>query len=255
MKIYLSDVPRHSLQTIHILTLISTLYRVNYLADASTVWARTDTFEPQLWALTDKSSLVHYHASVKAGCVRLTNNRVRWAPTVDGSQSDPVLDIDLNKFREETSTHFTLIIEHCEEDDANAGVTVIDNSARQEYVNGLYVSDSGVRVIDVARYTPLSIGRRDPDTGEEINFHSEKGITFHKSLTKYHDAHAYVTGNKYIATGKSKAAATKLINNIDKYCIDLQSDQIRSLNEPAARLHNYSKEIADFVAGNLDTLA
>lgn len=240
MHIYFSDIPRHNLQTRHLITLIANLYRVGYLADESKVWVRTDTFEPQLWTLADKSSLTHYHASVKAGCVRITNNRIRWAPTVDGSQSNPVIDIDLSRVSQDALTHFTLVIEHCEGDDPNAGVTVIDNSARQDYVDGMYSSDTGIRVIDAARYNPRTLSWKDPDTGESNFFPSEQGISSYQSITDYDSANAWVFGTKF-AAGGNKTRERYLSDNLDAFCIDFSHDEMHGLKS--------------ITAGNIDELA
>lgn len=248
MKIYLSGIPVHPLQTNHLLTTISHLYRLHYLADESTVWASLDSFEPHVWALADKSSLTRYHASVKAGCVRITNNRIRWAPTVDGSQSSPVLDIDLSQLTEDAATHFTLVIDHCETGE-DSEVTIIDNSSRQAYAGGCYNSD-GVRVIDARRYRSRQLMWKDPVTGE-VNFSpSPESSTFYDDVEDYEAAHAMVYGTKFSATGMTKSQTVHLRENLGDYCIEFSPEEMRALVQHS---HAGLKEISSHIAQVVET--
>lgn len=248
MDISFSQVPEHALQTNHVLRLAANLYRLGFLVDESRVWAKVNNFEPQVWTLTDRSSLTHYHAGIKAGCVRITKDRIRWAPTVDGSNSNPILDIDLSKL---DADHFTLVVDYCETGDGE-GVTVIENSTKQPYEYGDYRSDNRIRIIDGPRYWNPNIRYRDPDTNQVLDARRtppENATSLYMRASApneedYQWAHALVRGVDYLSSGMTKKKREALQAHLNSYSIRINKSGMDGLVE---QTYTYLTQASDSV--------
>lgn len=233
MDILFSKPPQSTLQTNHILTLAAHLYRLNILADESRICAHTSDLIPRIHALTDKSSIIQYHQTGKAGCVRITDNRIRWAPTVDGSQQAPELDIDISTLASSREKRFTLVIDHCEGPDGR--VKVMEKSARQEYLNGDYDNGEGIRIIDAAHFKSRKFMWRDPITLQPSFTPIPDGITFYERVDPddadydYDKSHFITSGLRFLSEELTAREAEALKRDLTKNVLTLDHDQMQKL--------------------------
>ena len=248
MLITFSKAPKHEMHTNHVLDVVANLYRIGFLADESNVWAKTGDFEPRIWALTDKSSMVHYLRVMKPGCVRLTKGRVRWAPTVDASNDNPHLDVSLDELGIVGSERFTLVVDYCETSE-DSNVTIIESSTRQEYENGDYDNGSGIRIIDAHNYRSRNMMWRDPDTGEPGFVKTENGISFYERSDTargldYEEAHSLVAGIDYLGEELTKKNKEILKKHMEGYALNLShSDMQNIVDETYNRVSSISRSI------------
>ncbi len=250
MDIYFSSKPTSSLQTNHILTTVSNLYRLKILADDSKAWAEVGDFTPRLWGLTNRSTCIYYMQVNTPGCVRITGDRIRWAPTQDGSQKNPQLDIDLTQTLPSADCYFTLVIEHC---DPSQGVAVIESTSREQYEDGVYTSDtSNVKIIDANSYQGTELMWRHPD-GQENLIISEDSSSFYPNLSEIEIADAISVGFKYMTRNMTKAERMQMRKHYDSYRISLDK---ASMNQIVKRTNTaismVSSQIADSIDRNLD---
>lgn len=226
MHLYLSAAPTHPNQLTHVLNTVANLYRLNVLSDASKVFARVGDFNNQVWALTDRSACVQYHVANKPGCARITQERVRWAPTTDGSQDNPELEINFENLPKDSAGAFTLVIEHC---DLERTVSIIEKSAKRENEGGTYRStETGVNVIDASVYRGASLVWREPD-GSESYTQTPGASSFYPDISEYESAHAMVYGIQYMTQNMTKAEAQAVRRNPELYRLKFSHDDMQTL--------------------------
>lgn len=229
------------MQLSHVLDTVANLYRLKVIADGSRVYARIGDFEPQIWALTSRSACVYYLRTNKPGCVRITQDRVRWAPTVDGSQNDAQLEVLMSDLPSEKAQRFTLVIEHC---DPEREVAVIEKSSRRQNSDGVYQSeDTGVNVIDAVGYRGATLMWKDKD-GVEGFVETPEASSFYPNIREYESAHATVYGTQYMSQFMTAAEAQRLSKNSDQYLIKLtRSDMHTLVKNSTGGMNKLSQEI------------
>lgn len=219
MHIYLSTAPTHPLQVSHILDTIANLYRLRVLADSSRVWAQVGSFDNKVWALTDRSACIQYLQTNKPGCARITQERLRWAPTTDGSQENPQLEILYDTLPSDKAQSLTLVVDHCDTNDHT--VNIIEKSSKRENSDGTYKSEeTGVHVIDASAYRGNNLIWKTPD-GEETYTHTPGASSLYPNVSEYESAHATVYGVEFMTQNMTKAEAQKVRKNPERYRLQL----------------------------------
>lgn len=226
MHLYLSSAPAHPKQLSHILDTVANLYRLNVLADASKVFARVGEFDSQVWALTERSACIQYLLANKPGCARITQERIRWAPTTDGSQENPQLEINFDDLPKDSAGSFTLVVEHC---DPEKTVSIIEKSSKKENGEGTYKStETGVHVIDTSIYRGASLVWRDEE-GNESYTQTPGASSYFPDINEYESAHAMVYGIQYMTQNMTKAEAQAVRKNPELYRLKFTHEDMQTL--------------------------
>jgi len=263
MKIYLPDKHELDVALVHPLRQIIDLYGAGVLGDNSQVWIDPkDGVAPMFWALTDRSSLMFVFETHIPGWVRITDKRVRWAPTHDASATAAASpDIDLSALRSASGrslgvdavNNFTFVVQNL---DRSKHVGVIEDSRVKEMTDGRYLSASrGVAVIDAAAFVPrFSYAWRDP--AQPDNWLSgttppdgvDQFFKLHAEASPYEKSHAMVQGTELITRRLPAVQRTVVRANIDQHCIEVLPDTLSAIEEQTRGVY------LRFAQGTLETL-
>ena len=189
---------------------VAKLYRRGFLTDSSSVWINANTLAPIFWTYSHgRASCVWWFEAATAGVVRLSNGRIRWAPSVDGSAANPDLDINLRSmpFLRENS-RLMFVVDHSFQD-PNAEVAVYEKTRIP--MSGGYYEAGPTAVLDLKNFDPTQMTEHSPTRAEY-----ERGqLTFH--------------GVDLLANGMNAAARADLLDNTDDYRYVLAPELIQHL--------------------------
>lgn len=205
MKVYFSEPTRDVRRSTYALERLTDLYDIGFINDDSQVWIDISNFDPSIWVLNNRSSLVWMHISSDPGCVRLTEDRIRWGTTYASTLDSPDEVLNLADFPADAINNFTYVVKHYSPDKT---VSIIDKSQTQQIINGMYLSDSGVAVIDANAYVPSK------DTAEPGEFEH---------------AHAVINGASYLTAGMTKKRRLDFRRNMANYSVDLPEEYMQGL--------------------------
>ncbi|MGI6798561.1 hypothetical protein [Gordonia sihwensis] len=246
MMVYLPDKSGDDIALIPQFRRIIDLYGAGVLGDNAAVWIDPhDSDATMFWTLTDRSSLMYYLAPEVPGYVRITDGRVRWAPTYDGSGKEPVLDLDLNSLRNgiggslrlDAASNFTLVVNSSNR--RQKTVTPVDFN-KQEMEGGLYRSEKhGVTVIDLPHYTPrfyYSVLGADGTWDYHSQRPEDPDATFfrlHAQPSDYETSHAIVEGTALLTARMSAANRDIVRSNIKEHAVELTPSILAQAEERA----------------------
>lgn len=132
---------------LHPLLDVAQLWSAGVLGDDATVWLNTATNSgpTTMWALADHSHLIYVLHTVEPGYVRVTTDRLRWAPTYDGTHRAPI-DVDLSALHHADAITVAVIHQHHAAYAQPVGL--IANSTRVPTIDGK-ASHGPITVVDL----------------------------------------------------------------------------------------------------------
>lgn len=189
---------------------VAKLYQARYLDDDSSVWINTNAVSPVFWTFNGIAAAIYWFAAPTAGSVRLTEDRIRWAPSYKGAKEAPSLDLSLSNLSVvDRGTRLTFVVDNSF---LRPGATVGVAEGRNSYeMLGGYYEGSGVSVVDLPRFDPdqlpdLTPSRRDYEQG----------------LARYQ-------GLQLLQAGMQADARADVVDNTDNYRVDLGPDTLAAL--------------------------
>lgn len=206
MRLYISspsgqptNLPRH-------LQRVARLYRAGALHDTSRVWINARLNLPVFWTLSWRSTCMFWHDAPTSGTVRLTKDRIRWAPTYNLSGSKPDIDIDLGALNLESMKHVTFVVDHGH---TSEPVQVVENS-ETKYVEGGFYQGANAAVLDLGAFRGPAVEN------------APARPRFAASLADVH-------GTNLLTAGMSRAEAENLEERMESYGIDLDPQTLSIL--------------------------
>lgn len=227
MRLYLSERPDDIRRAAYSIQRVMTLYESGIITDDSTVWIRVQSLDPYVWILSDTSRLVRVHLSSDPGCVRITNDRVRWGSTYEASADSPDDTVTFSSLPVDASSSFLYVVQHM---NPAAQVSVVAKSATQRLVNGSYDAD-GIGVIDTLNYIPTNRIYMSPDgsqTAMRRPDDSWSGV-LEVPPSEYERAHAMIYGAEFLTSGMPRKKQQHFTKNMDLYCVDLSRSYLSNL--------------------------
>lgn len=224
MRLYVSspggsptNLPRH-------LQRVARLYRAGALNDHSTVWINARLLQPVFWALTWRSTCFWWHDATTSGTVRLTGDRIRWAPTYNATNKSPEVDVRLESLALDSMKHVTFVVDH---GDAPEPVQAVERSLSQPLQDGFF-QHSYAAVMDLARYQGPAL----EDAPEPPRFAS--------SLADVH-------GAKLLSAGMSQDESADFEERIESYGFDLDAPTLEVLASALASFEFVSDSVMSHI--------
>jgi len=163
-----------------VLQRLAKLYRAGLIDDSSTVWCNTNVSAPVMWVLADTTWCVYWLNAGTAGWVRITTDRVRWAPTQDATKRDAPFDLDLTTLASilPAQAPVLVVVDHNFIPPGVEGVGVVVRSLAQEVTGGFY-RGSRVSVVDLPNYDAArrERGTVDQAYAQAAHFHGLQLLT------------------------------------------------------------------------------
>lgn len=227
MHIYFNNKPQHTNQLDHVLRNIALLYQIEFLTDISKTWVKTNTYNNELWTLSNQSSLTKIITTHKPGTVRITNDRIRWAETVDASNTNPEIEINLKEQPLTETGRYTLIINH-DQPNPDDYVNIVDKSQKQNYTNGDYETETGIRIIDAKNFIPIERFYYDPQTKKGTYTYTE-GLDSAYNTNSFEQSHAMYNGTLYITENMTQQQRRHYEKNIENLAINIPRKEMKLL--------------------------
>lgn len=198
------------------------LYRHGVLNDDSVVWANAEAPDASFWALTDRSQYLYVHHATAPGYVRLTNGRMRWGRSFDGTLEKAEVDLNTSDIAGEPDKHLTLIVKHRV---PGRTVKVIEGSRLVDFNDGHYTRPQAT-VIDLTAYKPAA----------EAIVASE----FEVNHARYH-------GVNHMMSSLNPANADLIRNHLGLFAFDITREQIASINEHLEVVETFADGFAEML--------
>lgn len=201
-----ANLPRH-------LQRVVKLWAKGFLDENSSVWINTNVISPVFWIFNGRAACVWWFDAPTAGCVRLTNRRVRWATSYDSTQSKPEIDLDLRSISiVDENCRVAFVVDHNFRF-PGAYVNVIDQKPAQDIAENGYFEHADIAVIDLLNLDPTLIPPLSPSRR-----------TYEEGLARFH-------GMDLLTRGMSQAARADVIDNTDSYRLELTGAVLKQLAE------------------------
>ncbi|MBM4574889.1 hypothetical protein GS896_25290 [Rhodococcus hoagii] len=210
MRLYISSPHGTSTNLARHLQRVARLYRVGVLDDASTVWINTEVRAPIFWTLSSRPACILWVSAPTSGTVRLTKDRVRWAPTYHATTKAPDVDIALDSLPGDGGKHVTVVVDHGHPTEP---VQVIDGAESIAVRDGFH-QGTDISVIDLKNYVARS------DT-------SPPSATYAMSL-------AFVHGTNLLTQGMSRKQAAEFEADIERHGIEVSPEILGTLVDAVA---------------------
>ena len=247
MKVYFSEPTRDTKRTAQALERMTDLYDIGFLADNSKIWVDIHNFDPALWVLNDRSSLVWTHLSGDPGVVRLTEGKIRWGLTYAASTDMPDEVINLDNFPADTIHNFTYIVQH---HSPNRTVSVVDKSETQQLTAGQYTSNTGVTVIDSETYVPLNKYYVDPEDESQTSSTQQPGWESRfPEPNEYTASHAIVNGASFIMSKMTKKRQRDFRTNMGDYSVTIPASYMQQIIDLRKNIY---RKFSNVVASSLE---
>lgn len=186
---------------------VARLYRKGVLDDDSTVWINADARAPVFWTLSKRPTCILWVTAPSSGTVRLTKDRIRWAPTYNATTKAPEINVQLDdSLPVDSMKHVTVVVDHGHPTEP---VQVIDGTDSVQVTDGFY-QGTDAAVIDLANFRPTA---------------HDKAVT----NTTYATSLAFVHGMNLLTTGMVKSQVATFEDNLDAHGIDLSSTMLNEL--------------------------
>lgn len=233
MRIYVSqprgfatNLPRH-------LHRVTRLYRSGVLRDDSTVWINSNVVSPVFWILADRAMCIYWFAAPTSGTVRLTQDRLRWAPSNDDTQKNPLVDLNPSSIPIlDDDVRMTFVVDH-DYTVPDGGVGVIAGNQSAKMVGGYY-EGQGIAVVDLP------------------NFDAKFLPELTASRQEYQQGLAFYNGARLLTAGMSQEDKDLVLDNIADYSVDFDAKAMAQLATADEAFNVASKFAVDSVFKTAD---
>lgn len=232
MRLYISSPHGTTTNLARMLERVARLYRRGVLDDASTVWINSDLRSPIFWVLSWRPTCILWIDASTAGTVRLTKDRIRWAPTFNASSSKPEVDVHAESLPVDSVKHVTVVVDHGNPTDP---VQVADATAgKAATVEDGFYQGTHAAVIDLKNFVPPAAAQRPA------------AATYASSL-------AFVHGMNLLTRGMVREQVAEFEENIELHGIDVPSEFLSTMVEALAAFDTVAGVLAEKVraAGQL----
>ncbi|MFT7021407.1 MAG: hypothetical protein ACJA07_000484 [Rhodococcus sp. (in: high G+C Gram-positive bacteria)] len=211
MRVYISKPKGYATNLPEQLRRVVKLYRKGVIDDNSKVWINTNVVSPIFWVLGDRATCIYWYSAPTSGFVRLTQDRLRWAPTFDETGRSPMLDFSPTSIPVlDSDARLTFVVDHNYVGSGASGVGVVEDSKSQKMVGG-YHEGSDIAVIDLANYDRSYLPVRNP------------------SRIEYDDGLAKYSGMRLLAAGMGKQDKADLLDSVEEYGYNFDPDTLDQL--------------------------
>lgn len=211
---------------------VARLYQRGVLDADSSVWINADAHAPVMWALTSRTaSCLFFYDAPTSGTVRLTKDRIRWAPTYNTSGSEPSLDISLSALPVDDIRHVTFVVAHANREEP---VQVVE-SVRRYSLSGGFWHGNYAAVVDLPTFTPSA----PPESG----------------VSKFVESLAHIHGADLLTRGMSRADAKRFEESVDDHAVDLSADTLGALCTALDAFAEVSRSCVDTVLSRQSPVA
>lgn len=223
MRLFISSPQGTATNLARILERITRLYRHGVLDDRSTVWINADLRLPTFWILSWRPACIFWIDAATAGTVRLTRDRVRWAPTYNGSGKNPEVQVRVDELPVDSVKHVMVVVDHRHPTEP---VQVVDRSTDgPNTMTGGFHQGALASVIDLKNFVPPT--------------------ETHPPTDSYAKALAHVHGMTLLTTGMSPRLSVEFENHIEEYGIDLPAEFLARMVESLSMFDTIAGVLTD----------
>lgn len=232
MRVYISKPKGYATNLPQQLWRMVKLYRKGVISDSSTVWINANVVSPIFWILGDRATCIYWYSAPTSGFVRLTQDRLRWAPTFDETVKTPMLDFNPSSIPVlDSDARLTFVVDHNYVGSGSSGVGVVENAHSQKIVGGYY-EGSDVVVIDLANFDRSYLPVRNP------------------SRVEYDDGLAKYSGMRLLTAGMAKQERADVLDNVEDYGYDFDADTLQHLSAAVESFDLAAKFAVDSIYGD-----
>lgn len=226
MRLYISSPRGTTTNLARMLERVTRLYRRGVLDDASTVWINSELRLPTFWILSWRPTCILWIDAATAGTVRLTKDRIRWAPTFNGASSDPEVDVHIDDLPADSTKHVTVVVDH---GNPAEPVQLVDGTAGKSatITDGFYQGTQAA-VIDLMNFVPPAPENRPA------------AATYTTSL-------AFVHGMHLLTKGMGRKQAAEFEENIEQHGVDVPPEFLSTMMEALAAFDTVAGVLAERV--------
>lgn len=234
MRLYISSPQGTTANLARMLERVARLYRRGVIDDASTVWINADLRTPTFWILSWRPACILWIDASTSGTVRLTKDRIRWAPTFNASSSAPEIDVHLDSLPVDSIKHVTVIVDH---GNPREPVQLADATAGSSAsLSDGFHQGTQAAVIDLMNFVPP-----DPTT-------RPAAATYTTSL-------AFVHGMRLLTKGMGHKQAAEFEENIELHGVDVPPEFLSTMVQALSAIDTVADVLAEKVGAGVSLRA
>ncbi|TQC45047.1 hypothetical protein EEB14_33960 [Rhodococcus sp. WS4] len=231
MRIYISSPIGHATNLPRHLLRVARLYRRGVLDENSTVWINANVMSPIFWTLSSRSTCMYWFDAPTSGTVRLTKDRIRWAPTYNASGSSPDLELTLDSLPVDAMKHVTFVVDHGHS--SEEPVQVVEGADSKRPVNGFH-QGAHASVLDLGTYARQA----------------DEGIP---AARRFATSLGYVHGTKLLAAGMPREVQAALEEQLELYGVDFDGNTLALMCEAVSVFEKVSANAMQVIADQAAT--